>query len=498
MPTPAAAANRATGGSAAAQLGSVAPMSQSVETPPLASEGTHHGPGLQRAISRNLLLLFVVGDVVGGGIYTLVGEVGAEVGGVVWLPMLLALGLAVFTAASYAELVTKYPQAAGAALYVNKAFQRPFLTFLVAFAVMCSGIASAATLARGVSGKYLPQLWAEVPVVPIAILFLVLVAALNFRGISESVRVNVVLTLIELSGLLLVIVVAVAALADGQGDLGNAFTTDGMDGGLVGAALAGTALAFYALIGFEDSVNVAEEAKDPGRDYPRALFGGLLVAGVIYVIIGILAPAVLSRDVLLDTENGTPLISLATTGPLGVDAQLFAVIGILALANGALINMIMASRLVYGMSVQDIVPRALGRVHHARRTPWIAILFTTALAMALASTGSVADLASTTVVLLLTVFTVVNVAVLVLRRDVVPHAHFRSPSAVAVIGAVASAGVLGYRVIDQPEQLVRAGLLLLLGVVLWVLNHGARRVEARRLQTTEIVALTKGEGDPPA
>ncbi len=463
-------------------------MSTALDPPPVpVSEGTDH-PHLNRAISRNLLLLFVIGDVVGGGIYTLVGDIGAEVGGVVWLPMLLALSLAMFTAASYAELVTKYPQAAGAALYVNKAFKRPFLTFMVAFAVMCSGIASAATLARGVSGKYLPQLWTDTPVVPVALVFLILVAALNFRGISESVKVNVVLTLIELAGLLLVIVIAVAALSDGQGDLSNAFTFDGHSGGLVGAALAGTALAFYALIGFEDSVNVAEEAKEPARDYPRALFGGILIAGVIYLIIGVLAPAVLPRETLVDTENGTPLISMATTGPLAVDAQLFAVIGILALANGALINMIMASRLVYGMSVQDIIPRLFSKVHRTRRTPWAAILFTTSLAMALASTGSVADLASTTVVLLLTVFTFVNVAVLVLRRDDVGRPHFHAATIVPVIGAVASAGLLAYGVVDDPEQIRRAALLLALGVVFWVVNLGGRRAQGP-MDTTQIGAM---------
>ena len=449
-------------------------------------------PELKRAISRNLLLLFVIGDVVGGGIYTLVGDIGAEVGGVVWLPMLLALSLALFTAASYAELVTKYPQAAGAALYVNKAFRRPFVTFMVAFAVMCSGIASAATLARGVSGKYLPQLWTDTPVVGVALIFLVLVAALNFRGISESVKVNVVLTIIELAGLVLVIVIGVAALSDGHGDLSNAFTFDGHQGALVGSALAGTALAFYALIGFEDSVNVAEEAKNPERDYPRALFGGILIAGAIYLIIGVLAPAVLSRETLIDTENGTPLISIATTGPLAVDAELFAVIGILALANGALINMIMASRLVYGMSVQGIVPRLFRKVHRTRRTPWAAILFTTALAMALASTGGVADLASTTVVLLLTVFTFVNVSVLVLRTDTVKHDHFHAATIVPVIGAIASAGVLIFRVVDDPEQLVRAGLLLALGVVLWFVNLGGRKAEGS-LDTTQIVAIERGD-----
>ena len=159
-------------------------------------------PPLKRAISRNMLLLFVIGDVVGGGIYTLVGKVGGEVGGLVWLPMGIALALALLTATAYAELVTKYPQAAGAALYVNKAFKRPFFTFMIAFAVMCSGIASAATLARGVSGTYLPQLIGGIDgltaVKLIGLGFLLIVAAINFRGISESVKVNVVLTLIEL------------------------------------------------------------------------------------------------------------------------------------------------------------------------------------------------------------------------------------------------------------------------------------------------------------
>lgn len=427
-----------------------------------------------------MLLLFVVGDVVGGGIYTLVGNIGAEVGGAVWLPMLLALGLAMFTAGSYAELVTKYPHAAGAALYVNKAFSRHFLTFMVAFAVMCSGIASAATLARGVSGTYLPQLWADVPVVPVALLFLIGVAALNFRGISESVRVNVVLTLIELAGLLLVIVIGSAALAAGTGDIANAFSFDGHSGNVVAAALAGTALSFYALIGFEDSVNVAEETTHPERDYPRALFLGILIAGAIYVTIGVLAPAVLSHDVLVQVEGTTPLISVATTGPLAVNAELFAVIGILALANGALINMIMASRLVYGASAQNIIPRVLGKVHAKRRTPYSAIVFTTALAMALASTGSVSELASTTVVLLLMVFTFVNVSVLVLRKDKIEKSHFVIASAVPVIGAVTSAGLFIYSVVNDPELFLRAALLLLLGVGLWFVNELGRTAGARR------------------
>src|SRR4051794_2325554 len=176
--------------------------------------------GLHRAIGRRMLLFFVLGDVLGAGIYALVGQVGGRVGGAVWTSFLVALLLAVFTAFAYAELVTKYPRAAGAALYVNKSFGRPFVTFMVAFAVMASGITSGATLARAFGGDYLEQ-FVSIPTAVAALVFLAVVTAINARGIGESVKVNIGLTIIELGGLLLVI--AVAALGDGQGDAGRAF-----------------------------------------------------------------------------------------------------------------------------------------------------------------------------------------------------------------------------------------------------------------------------------
>src|SRR3954465_15174311 len=150
--------------------------------------------GLKRAISGPMLLFFVMGDVLGAGIYALVRAVGGRVGGAIWAAFLLALALAVFTAFGYAELGTKYPRAAGAALYVNKAFRRPFVTFMVAFAVMCSGLASAATLARAFAGTYLSQFVAE-PTSFVAVVFLLVLALINFRGIGESIKFNLVLTL---------------------------------------------------------------------------------------------------------------------------------------------------------------------------------------------------------------------------------------------------------------------------------------------------------------
>jgi amino acid transporter len=425
---------------------------------------------LKRAISRNLLMLLVIGDVLGAGIYALVGEVGERVGGAIWAAFLLALVLALFTAAAYAELVTKYPQAAGAALYVNKAWRKPLLTFLVAFTVMCSGLTSAATLSRAFGGDYLTA-FVDVPTLPVALVFIALVALVNFRGIAESVRLNMFLTSIELTGLLLVVVVGLAAILDGGQSIDTGRVVDFKDGeSVVLALLGGVGLAFFALIGFEDSVNLAEEAQNPGRDYPRALFGGLIVAGAVYLVVTIVASMVVPTGRLAHSSG--PLLEVVESGPLSLPPKVFSGIALFALTNGALINMIMASRLVYGMSRERILPEALGRVHHARQTPWLAIIGTTGLAMILIASGDLSELADTTVLLLLFVFTGVNIAVLVLRRDAVGRAHFRAPTIVPLLGAAVSVVLLTTK---ELETFIRGGALILLGIALWCVNwwvHG--------------------------
>lgn len=450
--------------------------------------GTHGGSTLgaplRRALTRNVLLLLVVGDVLGAGIYALVGDVGGRVGGAIWSAFLLALVLALFTAFAYAELVTKYPLAAGAALYVNKAWRRPFVTFMVAFTVMASGLTSAATLARAFGGDYLSA-FVNVHTVPVALAFVLVVAAVNFRGIAESAKLNVVLTSIELTGLLLVVVVGLGAIIGGA---------SGVDGGRVfefkehtstiAAVTGGAGLAFFALIGFEDSVNMAEEAHDPARDYPRALFGGLLIAGAVYLVVTVIASAVVPTGQLASSDG--PLLEVVNVGPLALPTKLFSAIALFALTNGALINMIMASRIVYGMAREQILPPALGRVHQGRQTPWVAIVCTTVVTMLLILTGDLSELADTTVLLLLAVFTTVNVAVLVLRRDPVEHQHFRAPTPIPVLGVAICIGLMTTKEADVFE---RAGSLLVLGAILWVLNwwlHG-RHVEP--LETEQLKAI---------
>jgi APA family basic amino acid/polyamine antiporter len=433
-------------------------------------------PELRRGIGPWLLLFFVLGDIVGAGIYALVGEVGGLVGGAIWAAFLCAFVLAIFTAASYAELVTKYPRAGGSATYVNNAFRNSFVSFMVAFAVMASGITSACTLTLAFSGDYLSQ-FITVPVIAAAVVFMLLIAGINFYGISESVKINVILTCVEITGLILIILIGIAALGAGTGDPGRAFEfKEGTS--VLGAILAGTVLAFYALIGFDDSVNVAEETQHPSRNYPRAIFGALLLAGVIYLLVTFTASMVVPTGIL--AESSGPLLEVVERGPIAIPTQLFAAIALLAVSNGALINMIMASRIIYGMGDQGVMPTVFSSVHPGRRTPWVSIAFTAAIALIVLVTigrndEALSTLGSTTVVLLLLAFVMVNISVLVLRRDEVGHEHFRAPTAFPVLGAVVASALLIYQAASDITVFGLAAALLAVGVVLYGVNILVKR-----------------------
>ncbi|MFC3690109.1 APC family permease [Aquipuribacter hungaricus] len=432
------------------------------------------GEGLRRSIGPRLLLLFILGDVLGAGIYALVGTVAAEVGGAVWVPLLVALGMALLTALSYAELVTRFPRAGGAAVFVQHAFGRPVLSFLVGFAMLSAGVVSAAALSLAFAGDYLAQI-VDLPRVPVALAFLAVVMALNLRGIRDSLRANVVMTLVEVGGLVLVVVLAATVLGSGGGDLSQAVQ---LEPGWAGASavLAASTVAFYSFVGFEVSANIAEEARDPRRDYPRALITALLVAGVLYVLVGLAVSVATPGGA---GSSDAPLLDVVAASPVGIPAQAFAVIALVAVANGALLTMIMASRLTYGMARERLLPSVLGRTAfvdrgEGRGTPAVAVVVTTVVAGLLVATGSLATLAATVVMLLLVVFAAVNVAVLVLRRrpEEGEQDHFRTWWPVPVL-ALATCVLLAAQ---QPWDVWgRAGLMLAVGLALYALTRLARR-----------------------
>jgi basic amino acid/polyamine antiporter, APA family len=440
-------------------------------------------PELKRVMGPKLLLLFVVGDILGTGVYALTGQVAAEVGGAAWLPFLVAFLIATVTAFSYLELVTKYPQAAGAALYAHKAFGIQFVTFLVAFVVMCSGITSASTASRVFASNFVKGFgfdWGTAGVVVLALLFMALLAAVNFRGVGESVKLNVFLTIIEISGLVLVILVGMWAFTGG-GDVDFsrvvAFET-AEDKNTFVAVTAATSLAFFAMVGFEDSVNMAEETKDPVRIFPKVLLSGLTIAGLVYVVVSIVAVALVPIGTL--EASDTPLVEVVKAGAPGLPIEkILPFITMFAVSNTALINMLMASRLIYGMARQRVLPPVLGAVHPTRRSPWVAIIFTTAIAFGLifyvtafAPSKAIDILGGTTSLLLLAVFAVVNVAVLVLRRDVkATGGHFRTPTILPVVGFIASLYLVTPLSGRPAQQYLLAGILVVVGIVLFGLTQ---------------------------
>jgi APA family basic amino acid/polyamine antiporter len=437
------------------------------------AEGAAPASKLRQSITGPLLFLFILGDVLGAGIYALMGVLAGEVGGALWAPLALALLLALLTAGSYAELVTKYPKAGGAAIFAERAFKVPIVSFLVGFSMLAAGVVSAAGLSLAFAGDYLAT-FIDVPTVPAAIVFLALVGLLNARGIRESLGSNVVMTVIEVSGLVIVIVVVAVMLGSGGGDISRVgeFRADTNPAiATLGAAI----IAYYSFVGFETSANVAEEVRNPSKVYPKALFGALATAGVVYVLVGLAASIALPAGEL--AESSGPLLSVVAESGVGIPEWIFSLIALIAVANGALLTMIMASRVTFGMAEQGLLPATLGRVLPERRTPWVAILVTTVVAMALTTVGDLSTLAETVVLLLLFVFISTNVAVLVLRRDRVEHEHFRVWTIVPVLGVLSCVLLLT----QQSAQVWLFGAILLaVGGVLYAIARATRaRTTAR-------------------
>ncbi|CAI9394221.1 Putrescine transporter PotE [Microbacterium sp. T2.11-28] len=447
------------------------------KTGPMATSETFGAPPqsdrLKRSITTPLLFFFILGDVLGAGIYALMGVLAGEVGGMLWAPLVVALLLALLTAGSYAELVTKYPRAGGAAVFAQRAFGRPLVSFLVGFSMLAAGVTSAAGLALAFAGEYF-QTFIALPAVPVAIVFLLVIGALNMRGIRESLAANVVMTVIEVSGLVVVVVVVAVLVGSGGGELSRVVSPN-PDAGVATAVLGGAIIAYYSFVGFETSANVIEEVREPRKSYPVALFGALIVAGAVYVLVGLASSIALPPERL--AESSGPLLAVVEASGVAVPSWLFSLIALIAVANGALLTMIMASRLAYGMADQGLLPSVLSRVLPNRRTPWVAILATTAVACLLTLAGDLQLLAETVVLLLLFVFLSTNIAVLVLRRDRVAHEHFRVWTAIPVLG-------IGSCVLLLSQQSATVWLfgaaLLAVGVVLHLVATVARRRVSRR------------------
>ena len=420
-------------------------------------------PELHRSIGPVQLALYGLGSMLGAGIYGLIGKAAGEVGNAVWLAFAVALVAALLTALSYASLGSRYPRAAGAAYVTERAFGLPLLSFVVGLALVCSGLTSVATQSRVFAANLAVLFNLEsIPLWWLALGFLLVLAGIVFRGIRESMWVNVLCTLVEASGLILVVAVGLSYW--GSVNLLE-MPPAAVDQGEWLILMQGAVLTFFAFIGFEDTLNVAEECRDPQRTIPLGLILAMSMAAVLYIAIAVTAVSVVPWQELAAAPG--PITEVVRRAAPLIPPIVFTGITLFAVANTALVNYVTASRLIYGMAHQGLLPLRFGDVHAERRTPHIAILALFLVAMPLALFGTIAELAAATVLLLLLVFAVVNAALFVLkRRPGEKHGYFEIPLAVPALGALVCLFLVAVRVGTGDWRAPAIAGVLLLGAVL--------------------------------
>lgn len=373
---------------------------------------------LRRALSLPLITFYGLGTILGAGIYVLVGKVAGAAGMYAPLAFLLASAVAAFTAFTYAELVARHPLSAAEAVYIQEGLKRRELTILVGLLIVFSGMVSSATIASGFVG-YL-RVFVDLPDTLVIVLVVLALGVLAAWGILESVTAAAVATVIEIAGLVLIIAVSwesFAALPDRLPEL-----LPPLDGTVWWGIALGSFLAFYAFIGFEDMVNVAEEVKDPERNMPRAIIIALVGSTILYLLV--VTAAVLALPIATLSESEAPL-ALMFENATGSSPVLIAAISLFAVVNGALIQMIMSSRMLFGMGRAGWLPRVLAQVSGRTRTPLLATAVVTVGVMVFALWLPLVTLAKLTSFAILLVFVLVNLSLIAIKRNQPPPPGIR-------------------------------------------------------------------------
>ncbi len=364
---------------------------------------------LRRSLPLPLVVLYGLGVTVGAGIYVLVGATAAKAGYYAPVSFILAACVTAFTGLSYAELSTRMPVSAGEAAYVRAGFNSPSLALVVGLMVAASGVISSAAVSIG-AASYLQHFLPLSPVLLSAAIIIVL-GLVAFWGIMESVILAGIFTIVEISGLGLVIYIGLSTNPDLANNIHQLVPPLELApwAGIFSAGL----LAFFAFIGFEDIANIAEEVKNPRRTMPWAILLTLIISTIVYV--AVVAVVVLTVPMQELTTSASPL-ALVFAGSGAATANTFSAIAVVATLNGVLIQMIMASRILYGLASQGSLPKIISSIHPLTRTPVIATSLVVATILLLALFLPIAQLAETTSIIVLGVFSMVNLALILLKR----------------------------------------------------------------------------------
>jgi amino acid transporter len=365
---------------------------------------------LKRSISLPMLTLYGLGTIIGAGIYVLVGEIAGQAGIFAPVSFVVAAVVATFTGFTYGELAARLPFSAGEAVYVNTAFHRKWLSALTGWAVVSTGVVSAAALVNGFTGYFL--VFVQLPEWWIVVVLTVVLGGIAAWGIKQSVWFAVIMTVLEVLGLIWVLVVAFSAIDFARIDPEDflpPLNTSAWSGIFIGGFLA-----FYAFVGFEDMVNVAEEVHHPERTIPRAIFIALGISTLLYALVAFAAVVTLPIDELQNSR--APLVDMMAMQGKGAEKGI-AVLSLMAVVNGAFVQIIMASRVLYGMARHDMAPGRFGHVNPVTRTPLLATGVTVLVVLALALWLPVATLAQVTSLIILLVFAVMHLALLRLKKS---------------------------------------------------------------------------------
>ncbi len=375
---------------------------------------TGRRPQLRRVLSLPLITLYGLGTILGAGIYVLIGKIAGTAGMYAPISFLIAAAVAALTGFAYAELSSRYPLSGGEAIYIEKGLGIRLLSIIVGLLIVFAGLVSAATIARGFVG-YL-SVFVALPATPVIVAVVLILGALAAWGILESAWVAAAVTAIEIAGLLLVIGVASPSLADLPVRWPEMLPP--ADAAIWSGIMLGAFLAFYAFIGFEDMVNVAEEVRDPKRNLPRAILISLALATAFYLLVALVAVLSLPPAQLADSEAPLALIYQHSTGQ---PPTVIGMISLCAVANGALIQIIMAARMLYGMSVAGWIPAVFAQISAATGTPVIATACTAGGVLIMALALPLVALAKLTSTVVLVVFALINLALIRIKhRDPAP------------------------------------------------------------------------------
>lgn len=384
-------------------------------------------PELIRRLSLPLLIFYGIGTILGAGIYVLVGKVAGEAGFYTPFSFIVASLLASFSAFSYAELAARFPRSAGEAIYIEEGFGIKQLSIAVGLMIVLVGVVSVATLAHGFAG-YL-NVFFEIPE-PVIVIFLVLFVGLVCGwGIGQSVMIASIMTIVEIIGLLIILYVGRDAFTLIPVKLPEMIPP--LDASIWAGIFMGSFIAFYAYLGFEDIVNVAEEAIKPSINIPLAIIISLIVTTLFYILISVVAVLLMSPQELALSNAPLAMLYETTTGHSPV---IITIISLISVINGALIQVIMASRVLYGMSRKKWLPEKIGEINATTHTPLIATIIIVSFVLFFALLFPLLSLAKITSFITLIIFMSINFALVKIKYSHEDYDGFMVPIAVPLIG----------------------------------------------------------------